>query len=215
MPKMILHQIPQSHFCIRIRWLLNLKKIPHELKNYTYTTMAPLEQATGGWDRVPVLQWDDRYLVDSPQIARFLESQVPEPSVFPQPPALCDIVNGWIDTRVMLAAAKYLVPDFMNYLGNDEDRKAYEEIFSGVHGLTVAQATARREEYKKDMEAQWALLEELLGQRAYVLGDQLSYSDLAFASRLRLMEMAGRYQIPKQFPKITDWFSRIRHLVGD
>lgn len=215
MPKIILHQIHQSHFCIRIRWLLRLKKIPHELKNYTYTTMEPLEKATGGWDRVPVLQWDDRYIVDSPHIARFLEEQVPEPKIYTAPAALCDIANGWIDTRVMLSAAKFLVPDFMNYLGNDADRAIYEDVFKSVHGLTVAQASARREEFRKDMEEQWKLLEELLTKSPYVLGSALSYSDLAFASRFRLMEIAGNYRIPPQFLPIAAWYSRVQQAIGN
>lgn len=215
MPKIILHQIHQSHFCIRIRWLLKLKGIAHELKNYTYTTMGPLEEAAGGWDRVPVLQWDDRYIVDSPQIARFIEEQVPEPKIFTSPAALCDIVNGWIDTRVMLSAAKYLVPDFMIYLGNDLDRTLYEEMFKSLHGMTTAQAGMRREEFRKEMEVQWALLEELLTGSTYVLGPSLSYSDLAFASRFKLMEIAGNYRIPERFSKIIAWYGRIRKLVGD
>lgn len=215
LPKITLHQIYQSHFCIRIRWLLRLKKIPHELKNYTYTVMEPLEKTTGGYDRVPVLQWGDRYIVDSPQIARFLEEQVPEPRIFTSPAALCDIANGWIDTKVMLSAAKYLVPDFMVYLGNDADRRIYEEMFTGLHGMTTAQAGARREEFRKEMETQWALLEELLGKTPYVLGSSLSYSDLAFASRFKLMEIAGNYRIPPQFKNIAAWYSRVCQTVGN
>ncbi len=127
MNKVTLHQFPQSHYCIRIRWLLNLKKVPFEVKNYTRLTLGELEKLTNGWRMVPVLEWGSEIITDSPKIARFIEAKIPTPSIYPPPAsaALCDMINCWCDKQVMMVAAKLLVKEYLAYLDTSEERNIY------------------------------------------------------------------------------------------
>lgn len=214
-PKVILHQFPQSHFCIRLRWALALKGIAFEVRNYRLTELDQIAQLTGGYRRVPVLQWNEHIVCDSPVIARFIEKQVPSPTIYPgsASAALCDVVNGWADSRVMLTAAKWQVKAYLEYLGNDEDRAIYRRVFRNNHGIDADEAIARHEALTTELLAHWGLIEENLADHPYLLGEALSYADLGVASRLRLMQMAVKYELPAQFPRAREWFRGIAALA--
>ena len=210
----ILHQFPQSHFCIRVRYALAHKGIRFDVKNYRLQNLDDLQKLTGGYRKVPVLQWDNQYICDSPQIARFLEKQVPEPKLYPGQvtPAQCDMILGWLDGRVMLTAAKWLVGEYLKYLGNAEDVAAYRKIFRTVHGMEPEAAMEKHSDLGQELHQHWRLLEEQLTENSYILGEHRSYADLGVASRLRLMNMVAAYQLPAEFPRARAWYQGISAL---
>jgi len=215
MSQITLHQFPHSHFCIRIRWALTLKGMPFETRNYMPSTIDQVEAISGGWRMVPVLQWDNQFVTDSPRIARFLESKQDSPTLYPGPATaeVCDMVNGWVDTKVMTSAARFAVGDLLAYMPKDEDRKRYRARFEAFHGLSPEAAVAKKDEYEKELDTHWALLETQLSRQHYLLGEKVSYADLGIASRLRLMEMVARYFVPGKFPYVRGWYRSIRAIA--
>lgn len=215
--KILLHQFPQSHYCIRIRWALRIKGIPFDVQNYERTTLDTLTKITGGYRAVPVLQWNSEVVPDSPKIARFLEAKRPSPTLYPEAasPALCDMANSWCDTKVALTAAKYLIKEYLAFLKSDEDRKIYlRDYFEPTHRMTPEEAMASKAKYEVEVNGFWELLEEGLKNRKFLFGSQVSYADLGIASRLRLMEMIAGYSVPNRFERIRSWYGGIRE-IGD
>ncbi len=215
MSHVILHQFPHSHFCIRIRWALAMKGIPFETRNYMPSSIDEVEKLSGGWRMVPVLQWENEFITDSPRIARFIESKKDSPPLYPgdATAALCDMINGWVDTKVMTSAARFLVGDLLRFMPKDEDRKRYRARFETAHGMAPEAAVAKRAEYAKELESHWSLIEAQLQNQSYLLGEKLSYADLGVASRLRLMEMVGGYAVPGQFHRMREWYRGIRSIA--
>ena len=211
MTKVVLHQFPQSHYCIRIRWALAHKGISFTAKDYRLANLDDLLNITKGYRKVPVLEWDKQVVVDSPKIARFLESQQPTPTLFPAGTnaALNDMMIAWVDTKVFLTAAKWSVKDYLKFLGNDEDRERYQQVFINAHRMETHEAIARHEEWDQELLAHWALLEEALTQRSYLFGEQLSYADLGVASRLKLMNIVNGYRPPAKFANLNTWSEKI------
>jgi len=215
--KVILHQFPQSHYCIRIRWALNFKGIPFEVQNYERVTLDSLAKITSGYRMVPVLQWNSDIVTDSPKIARFLEGKKSSPTFYPgtTSPAVCDMINAWCDTKVAPVAAKFLIKEYLAFLKSDEDRALYiRDYFQPTHRITPEQAMASKATYEKEINGFWELLEEALVGKQFLFGDQISYSDLGVASRLQLMEMIANYYVPKNFKQIGNWYAKIRELGG-
>jgi glutathione S-transferase len=215
--KVILHQFPQSHYCIRIRWALNFKGIPFDVQNYERVTLDSLAKITGGYRMVPVLQWNSDIVTDSPNIARFLEGKKPSPTFYPETssPAVCDMINAWCDTRVAPVAAKFLIKEYLAFLKSDEDRALYiRDYFESTHRMKPEEVMALRSKYEEEINGYWNLLEEALTGKRFLFGSEVSYADFGIASRLRLMEMISKYHVPKNFKQIGNWYAKIREL-GD
>jgi glutathione S-transferase len=214
MPKVVLHQFPYSHYCIRLRWALGLKGIVFDSVNYTPNTVDRVEKLSGGWRMVPVLEWYGQFVTDSPKIARFIEAKQPKPTLYPgiATPALCDMINGWADVKVMLTAAKYFIGDLLNGLPDQSLREHYTQRFQTVHGLTVEEAIKNKENYEKDLNQIWATLDDSLSKQTYLLGNEVSYADLGVASRLGLMDFFAKYQVPENFLHVRRWYARIAKL---
>lgn len=215
--KVILHQFPQSHYCIRIRWALRFKGIPFDVENYERVTLDKLVTITGGYRMVPVLQWNSEIVKDSSEIARFLESKEPSPSLFPgaASPAICDMVNAWCDAKVAPTAAKFLIKEYLAFLKTDEDRALYiRDYFEPTHRIRPEEVMALRPKYEAEIDGYWRLLEGALQGKKFFFGSDVSYADLGIAARLRLMEMIAGYSVPAHWPGIAKWYGRIRG-IGD
>lgn len=215
--KIILHQFRQSHLCIRLRWVMAWKEIPFTPQEHTRLTLDELANLTGGWRAVPALQWGGEVVVDSPKIAQFLDRKVPRPTIYPTPasPALCELLNAWIDHKVSQIAGKLLIGELLRFLPTEQERQDYvRNHFEPTHRLKVEEAIAAKAKYEKDLDGQWALLEETLRPSRFLLGDVPCYADFAAASRLRHMEIIADYRIPEKFPRLREWYGEFRRL-GD
>lgn len=193
---------------------MNFKKICFQSKNWDYENFQEITARTPNWGLLPILEWNNELVTDSPNISRFIEKMTPQPTIYPNEcsPEICDIINGWSDTKMGFLAAKYLVKEFLEFLPTDKLRDRYRKIFSTAQGMTPEQAMTNRNHYKEELFHQWMLLENILSQRSYVLGQEISYGDFGIASRFRLMEIVAGYKVPSQFPKLASWYETIKRL---
>ncbi len=207
-----LHQFPHSHYCIRIRWVLGLKGIPYEVVNYTWDTVERVKAVSPGWERVPVLEWNREVITDSARIAAFIDAKVPEPKLFPNETSrsLTAILLAWIDGAVMRNAARYMLGDYLAYVG-PEYQPIYEKFFfQPTFGINVDEALERRAEWEGLLREDWRKLELALAERPFISGPSISYADFGIASRLKLMEMIGKYTLPAEFPRVAEWFTQVK-----
>ena len=92
---MKLHQFPISHYCEKIRWALDYKKLDYEVVNYLPGRHIRPIKALSGQTSVPVLTHGDQIISGSADIISWLDEQFPERSLTPADPALKQQALEW------------------------------------------------------------------------------------------------------------------------
>src|SRR5262245_10097514 len=84
MHERVLHQFPISHYCEKVRWVLDYKRLPYRTPNQLPGLhMAPNKRLTG-LAQVPLLRTGPAAISGSHAIAMHLEAQAPDRSLLPQ-----------------------------------------------------------------------------------------------------------------------------------
>lgn len=90
-----LYQLPISHYCEKIRWALDYKKLDYKLKNLLpglhISTTTKLTPKTS----VPVIVHDGTVVYDSSKIISYLDETFPEHPLTPSDPTLRDEALAW------------------------------------------------------------------------------------------------------------------------
>ncbi|MEL7547471.1 MAG: glutathione S-transferase family protein [Pseudomonadota bacterium] len=147
--------------------------------------------------KVPVLEFNGRFLPDSLAACTLLEAEAPDPSLFPK--------NGW-DHGWMLWLCDYLstalfskveAPLFIQqFVGPNFQNKSPDRDI-------IAQAQAEKPAIFNYLEAQ------LLGGRPFLLGDQISLADLTAASIFVNFFHAGERIDAGAWPNLADYVTRM------
>ncbi len=85
----VLWHIEVSHYNEKVRWALEHKGIPYELRTPMPGThrLTALRLTRGRHDRLPILELEGRRIGDSTAIIAALEEHRPEPRLYPDEPA--------------------------------------------------------------------------------------------------------------------------------
>jgi len=174
-----LYASPASSFARKIRVLLLEKNVPHEVimmnlwEPNDYQTINPI-------GKVPALKLDDgRVLINSPVIADYVDGRYPTPRFIPADADGRLEVRRWeaIADGAMDAAAVIL----------------YEKRFHDEAARSQAYMTRLRGK----IDAGFAALEALLGNRPWLVGDSMSLVDLATACHMGFLTL----RMPDLFPQ--------------
>ena len=102
MADVLLWHFPISHFNEKVRWTLDLKRIPHRRRalgpDYLFRAWWATGRAT-----LPVLFVDGRAIGDSTRIIAALEEMVPAPPLYPRAEAArrrALALEDWLDEEV-------------------------------------------------------------------------------------------------------------------
>jgi glutathione S-transferase len=207
---LILHQYEVSPFSEKIRRILAWKKLAWTAVRAPAVMPKPdLLSLTGGYRRIPVLQVDNHVYCDSALIARVIERQRPEPSLYPSADA--EVVAEWADTNLFEATLPLIMrpthfDDLIRGLTQaelgamGEDRKAMrrDALRSPPHPRVVL---AYLHVYLTRLEAWLANKPYLLGNGPCI-ADFSAYHSLWLAARLSPNALAP-------FPSIGAWMQRI------
>lgn len=176
---MKLYASPASSFARKIRVLLLEKNVPHEVimmnlwEPNDYQSINPI-------GKVPALKLDDgRVLINSPVIADYVDGKYPVPRFIPADPDGRLEVRRWeaVADGAMDAAAVIL----------------YERRFHDEAARSQAYVTRLRGK----IDAGFAALEALLGNRPWLVGDSMSLVDLATACHMGFLTL----RMPDLFPQ--------------
>ena len=147
--------------------------------------------------KVPVLEFNGRFLPDSLAACTLLEAEVPDPTLFPK--------AGW-DHAWMLWLCDYLATALFSkveaplFIQNFVAPNFRQEQPDPV---VIAAAHAARPAVFDYLEAQ------LLGGRPFLLGDQISLADLTAASIFVNYFHAGEAIDPGVWPNLSDFVTRM------
>ncbi len=205
-----LHQFELSHYCEKIRLILDYKGLPYRKVEVTPGVGQIDLYKLSGQRQVPVLKDGAEVIADSTAIAKYLEQRYPERPILPSDPkqrALCLILEEWADESIGLNARKAMLgafnqnpafrkallpsstPDFLKNLVEALPREALDVLSVGT-GFGPDAVKAARQAMQQNLES----LSVLLQDNSYLLGDEPTLADFAVAGTSMYIKFpAGNY----------------------
>ena len=188
--------------------MLAFKGESFDTKYVPYHDKRELIAATGQ-DYVPTLMWNGQPVMwyDIPD---FLESKWPKPTLYPWGnKGLAVALEQWSHAVVEEKVWRYVVTKVPPVLRDDHERWVFEEMQTRARGPWHVLEN-RREEFRQDMEKEFARIEAILEGRDWILGEP-SLADFGIYGSLSPLLTVGE-EIPKEFPNIRAWAKRIQAL---
>lgn len=184
-----------SPFCWRIKLALAHKQLEVETIPWRYQDKPLL--AFAKWDRVPVIVDGNEPVVDSWNIASYLEKTYPsKPALFNGAPDASRFYNAWTDVVLNPAIARIVVLDILNHLTTDDQpyfRKTREDRLGARLEDVVKDREARLPAFAQILEPirQTLAAQHYLGGATPLYSDYIVFGSLMWArciSPLRLIE---------------------------
>jgi glutathione S-transferase len=192
--KIALYDWPVSPFCMKVRAAL-------EYKGVLYERIPALSRVRevyrrGGIGKVPALDLDGEFYVDSTDIVHMLERRFPEPSVLPSDArerALCHALEDWSDESLYFfglyfhwhePSGRRQVAEYFSktMLG----RIAFWPYLARIERQLRGHGTGRKSpaHVRSDLERNLDAIEALVDDRPFLLGRGPYVCDIALASQL-------------------------------
>ena len=192
---MKLYWHPFSLFPRRVRVALREKGIAHEevivdlpggaLREPAFRRLNPFGQ-------VPVLEDDGVVIYESLAILEYLEERHPTPALLPRDP------GGRAQARqLMLAAGDYLALPFKRWL---------TRLFTPEASWNRADQEAAVAEIAAHLD----VLEGVLGQREYLVGDAFGLADVAYVPMVCELATCQLGELVAPRPAVQAWVDRLR-----
>jgi len=192
--KIVLYDWPPSPFCIKVRAVLARKGIAYE----KVPALSRLREITkrGGIGKVPALDIDGEFLVDSTDIARTLDARFADPPLVPPHPherALCHALEDWSDEALYFIA---LWHHWHEPAGRKQAQRYFAKTILGrvlfwpyvasVERQLKGQGTGRKTaaHIARDMERNLDAIEDMLDGRDFLLGEGPRLCDYAVGGQL-------------------------------
>ncbi len=192
----VLHHVPLSPFCRKVRLTLAEKRIPFSLKDERYweggTEFLRLNPA----GKVPILRYEGRLLSESQAICEFLDEVHPTPPLMPDDPAgryevrrMC----AWFDDKFHREVTANLLYERVNKKIMGQGYPDSEKIKTG----------SARIKYHLDYMG-W-----LLEHRRWIAGNALSLADFTAAAHLSCLDYISDVDWERA-PAVKAWYQTIK-----
>jgi len=222
---MRLYDWAPSPFCLKVRAILDYKRVPYERVN-ALTKIVELRRR-GASGKIPALDLDGTLIVDSTDIAHALEARFPTPSILPPTPrerALGHAIEECADESLYFIGLYY---QWIHTEGRAHVPKAFGRSLFGraayllfdrrVKAQIVGQGTGRKPEpqVRADLERNLDAVDGLL-DAPFVLGEVPYLADFALMGQLVCLKrtpVGGR--AIDQHPRIHAYLERMKKLRVD
>jgi glutathione S-transferase len=187
MGRLRLYQFADSPFCAKVRKILDYKGAEYNLVEVDYLDRSELLEASGQL-MVPALTLESgETIIDSDRIAARLETEYPEPTIFPPDwRGIHLALARYFDTGLEEALFRAAIPAMLGYWR--QRGRGYEALWRLIrerrYGTGFCDQMVR--DYAQNVEhafAALAPLDESLGGRAFILG-RIGYADFALYGQL-------------------------------
>jgi glutathione S-transferase len=192
-----LYQFELSHYCEKVRFILDYKGLAYRKVEVT-PGIGQLDLfKMSGQRQVPVLKDGNEVIADSTAIAQYLEQKYPDRPIYPTEPkqrALCLILEEWADESIGLNARKSMLgafsqnpafrtavlpsstPAFLRTLVESVPQEAIDVLGLGA-GFGSDAVKSARQAMQQNLEA----LCLLLAESPYLVADHPTLADFAVA----------------------------------
>ncbi len=228
---MILYQFDFSPFCVKVRAILNLKQLPYRpVEVIPLVTQGQVERASGQ-RQVPVLIDGEAAIVDSTEIALYLERRCPSPPILPaEARARREALrwDDWADDTLAppLRALAFDAARQDPSLGREQlppfGSAALDLLMPRVVPLAT-RAMMRHYRITEDTirqagpKAQRAL--ELVAAevegRGFLVGEELTLADISVAAILKEVELIGGLREQPRFARLRAWRDGVLTRCGE
>lgn len=205
-----LHQFELSHYCEKIRLILDYKGLPYRKVEVTPGIGQIDLFRLSGQRQVPVLKDGAEVIADSTAIALYLDRKYPERPIIPTEPkqrALCLLMEEWADESIGLNGRKAMLgafsqdpafrsallpsstPSFLKTIVESVPSEALSILGAGA-GLGADAVKAARKAMQQNLES----LNTLLTDSPYLITDHPTLADFAVAGLTMYVKFpAGLY----------------------
>lgn len=215
----ILHHYEYSPFAEKIRTLLGHKSASYKVVDIPVIMPKPdLIALTGGYRKTPVLQLNNHIYCDSRLMARVIDEQFPQASIFPSELSLtANIIAQWADQElfsvaVALAFSPAGFEDFRRH-APEKFVKAFvndrAKLREGGNGLSMDANTGLQllPIYLQQIEQQ------LSSAGPYICGDKISIADFSIYHCLWFIgNNAGVRGLLAGYEKLQQWFESMKSI---
>jgi glutathione S-transferase len=224
-----LYQFDISPFCDKIRRILNVKGRPYTLHEVRIAE-APRLKSISPTGKFPAIDVDGQVIVDSTEIAHFLESKFPAPALMPKDPreaALVHLLEDWADESLYFYEmtmrlgwannAKRWVPELLKHERGFMKAMGPRMLPSVISRVTRAQGVGRkrRDQVLKEVDRHVRAIGDLLGDRNWLVGDALTLADIAVFSQLACISGTEEgAAIIQAVPQSAAWLRRVDQATG-
>ncbi|HVL87962.1 MAG TPA: glutathione S-transferase family protein [Candidatus Thermoplasmatota archaeon] len=209
-----LFHLGPSHYCEKARKILQFKRIPFELVDVPYGNHQQVIRETGQ-DYVPAVVTTEGKPVLWPEIADWAQRERPEPTLYPgagpaHVRARCRVIEHWAHNVVEELVWRYVVADVPERIADPQARWVFVELQERKRGPLEAMA-ARKGEFLAGVKEVCGLMQGVLADNAYFLGDKPSLADFALYGALHPLGFSGN-EIPREFAPLRTWHERVDRL---
>lgn len=213
MSSLVFHQYAMSPFSEKIRKIFALKGLTYRSVDQPAWMPKPhLTPLTGGYRRIPVLQIGADVYCDSALIARTIERECPEPSIYPPGMvAAAEATALWADKLLFFAMVPLVFTAMAEMIPPalfEDRRKMFPQM--SLDSLRAAVPGARGA-----LLSACAAVEASLEHHPFLLGDAFSVADAALYHTLwfvRADPVAATTIFSR--PALASWFGRVE-AMGD
>ena len=191
-----LYHVPLSPFCRKVRLSLAEKKLEVELVEERYWERDPDFIRRNPAGKVPVLKMDGHTLAESSAICEYIEERFPSPPLLPKDPGGRHEVRrlvGWFDDKFHREVTANLLYERVNKKITKEGYPDSSNVKTGARAIKV----------------HLGYMGELLDQRRWLAGSDLSLADYSAAARHSALDYISDVDW-NQFDAVRDWYARIK-----
>jgi len=229
----VLWQLQISHFNEKVRWALDLKRVPHRRRSLLVGWHAIAARRLTGRDTTPVLTLDGRSISDSTAIIAAIEDRWPAPPLYPADPelraralALEEFFDEQLGPHIRRAVYHELLdhPALVIPLFSHDQPPVLRALVRG--GFPILSRAMRRvlaisPQTALDSRARTVAamdrLEAELGPSGYLAGDAFSIADLTAAALFYPVVRPANFPYPlvaQAPPDAQEWLDSLADRPG-
>lgn len=204
---MKLYQFAYSPYANKVRKVLELKRLKHEVIEVPYLERAEVVRWTNQVV-LPILVDGDRGVADSPAITAYLDDRY-SPNLRP---GVAAAIESWVDSTLEDVAFRIASPAVEQKVaalngGRDDARAMYRYVKERKFGVGCIEAWARD---RTQLTARLRALVAMLAQPSpFFLGDAPTLADAAVYGNFYMLEWAMPGWVARELPHLVEWYERI------
>jgi glutathione S-transferase len=198
-----------SPHCWKSRLALAHKQLDIKSVSVRFTEKDKIDFS--GQPLLPVLKDNESTVVDSWEIACYLEENYPDsPSLFNDEAgkALAQSINHWCDTEL----AKYIRPIILmdiHGLIAEKDKAYFRESREARIGMTIEEFSSKADESVKSLRDELEKVREIISMQPYIGGQKPSYADICLLGMFMWIACVNNVEFLDKEDSVYAWYERM------